>query len=394
MTPSAQTSSHAAVPADHGRITELDGLRGIAAAGVVAFHLFPGKCFWMWSFVDLFFVLSGFLISRILLESLRAQRFSLKYFWARRILRIWPVYYLAVLVVGACNWLWFGSDFLHGPYLRDVLLSLVYLQFTPLYFHGIGDATAMFYFPIGLLHIWSLAVEEQFYILWPLALMLLGYRRMPAMVALCIGAFAVGPVFRILGFAPALLLTRIDGLALGVLLAIVVTVRLHHRPAAGYRTWLLDQGFCWLALVPGLILVGPYFVRGYLHGVDGAEIFRQPWLVSGFALSYFALVGLVVYWCGRRLTAGLRLPLLTYLGSISYAMYMFHFPILYWITPRLEELCGNGHHWLVRGLTLVLIVGFAHLSKVLIENPILALKARFSQGRHAPLEEERAVTSS
>jgi peptidoglycan/LPS O-acetylase OafA/YrhL len=81
--------------ASEKRLTQLDGLRGIAALGVVLFHCFGSAFFWMWSFVDLFFVLSGFLITGILLRR-PLDGAALKNFWMRRILRIWPVYYLAL----------------------------------------------------------------------------------------------------------------------------------------------------------------------------------------------------------------------------------------------------------------------------------------------------------
>ena len=80
------------------RFPALDGLRGIAAVGVVLVHVYPKYTFWCWSFVYLFFVLSGFLITRILITSPLPTGLMLKRFWARRILRIWPVYYLALFV--------------------------------------------------------------------------------------------------------------------------------------------------------------------------------------------------------------------------------------------------------------------------------------------------------
>src|SRR5262245_54212173 len=79
-----------------GRTPELDGWRAIAAIGVVLLHLRSQPIFWMWSFVDLFLVLAGFLISRIVTQSHQGAGFSLRNSWVRRILRIWPVYYVAI----------------------------------------------------------------------------------------------------------------------------------------------------------------------------------------------------------------------------------------------------------------------------------------------------------
>src|SRR5438876_336938 len=86
------------------RILELDALRGIAAVGVVLFHAYPHTFFFAWSFVDLFFVLSGYLITTIVLRHLQAPDL-LKAFYYRRILRIWPVYYLTLIGVVVLNML-------------------------------------------------------------------------------------------------------------------------------------------------------------------------------------------------------------------------------------------------------------------------------------------------
>ena len=83
------------------RLLPLDGMRGIAAIGVTAFHVNPVSPFqfWAWSFVDMFFVLSGFLIGTILVRGISERTLSLRNFWIRRVLRIWPVYYLMLLLV-------------------------------------------------------------------------------------------------------------------------------------------------------------------------------------------------------------------------------------------------------------------------------------------------------
>lgn len=81
--------------ASSARFGALDGIRGLAAVGIVVFHAHFGAAFdWMWVFVDLFFILSGFLIGRVILRAMRAGGFSLRNFMMRRVLRIWPVYYL------------------------------------------------------------------------------------------------------------------------------------------------------------------------------------------------------------------------------------------------------------------------------------------------------------
>jgi peptidoglycan/LPS O-acetylase OafA/YrhL len=152
------------------RDTQLDGLRGIAAFGVVWFHAYYGALFsWMWTFVDLFFVLSGFLITRLVLQALVRDNFSLRNFMIRRALRIWPIYYL---LLAFCSFVVVVNYVATGDWRHtDGLLSApFFLQYTHHYlapgFHG-ADDQFIFWFH----HSWSIAIEEQFYLLMPLLLM-------------------------------------------------------------------------------------------------------------------------------------------------------------------------------------------------------------------------------
>ncbi|HVG42973.1 MAG TPA: acyltransferase [Chitinophagaceae bacterium] len=143
----------------------LDGLRGLAILLVVVYHNFGfiNYFFFGWLGVDLFFVLSGFLITDILLKT-REQPNFIRHFYTRRLLRIFPLYYLALilflLLIPAAN-----PTLLNVEYYRDnSTWLLLYLQ-NWLYIFNPTNQSALF-------HFWSLAVEEQYYLLWPFAVLL------------------------------------------------------------------------------------------------------------------------------------------------------------------------------------------------------------------------------
>lgn len=356
-------------------IRELDGLRGLGAAMVVAFHWTPTYIFWSWTFVNMFFVLSGYLISRIVFEAIQANRFSLSNFYIRRILRIWPVYYVSLAAIMVYYLLFKGSDVLHGPFLTDWLLSLGYLQFTPFYLQPGVDPNQIFHFLPGMLPIWTLAVEEQFYLVLPIALMLLtprlGLRRL---ACLCLAVAAIGPITRFAGFVPTLLMTQIDGLMLGIILAAITTSNMtEHGIDGGRRTTALFA----CALMLAAVALAPYIIKGYQQTPGAEELFNDPLIWSWANLLFFGIIGLIVLYPKNPYSAFLRTPFLVYLGSISYAMYVFHYPLLTFIKPRVLAWCGPELAWLGIVIMVIILVGLPHLSRQLLERPVLALKDRF-----------------
>ncbi len=147
------------------RILELDALRGLACLAIFIHHLAPHRFPWGWAAVDLFFVLSGFLITSIILNSFHERRF-LGHFYMRRGLRIWPIYFLTVLLLAA------ATPILPRPYDSYGLpYLLTYTQNVPLYWSYKAPQ-----FTSYLMHTWSLAIEEQFYLIWPLLVCLVGRR--------------------------------------------------------------------------------------------------------------------------------------------------------------------------------------------------------------------------
>ena len=193
---------------ERGRIVELDALRGLAAVVVVLFHSSQKRIPCGWAAVDLFFVLSGFLITSIILRHGSSPGF-LKSFYVRRALRVWPIYYalIAVLIV--------LSPLLARPtHWAGLPYTLTFTQSLPLYWSMISPTFSDYF---G--HSWTLAVEEQFYLLWPPLVLIAGRKRLPLLALVCL---AVSSFLRLRGFNITLLGARSDGLALGGLLAAIV----------------------------------------------------------------------------------------------------------------------------------------------------------------------------
>ena len=163
------------------RVRELDSMRGLAAIAIVVYHLWLIQISVLGAAVDLFFVLSGYLITSILLGHPPSERFLLA-FYARRALRIWPIYYLSLLFLVAINpWTPVPGSLDGLPYF------LTFTQGLPYYWQDTAPA-----FITAFRHTWSLAIEEQFYLIWPALLWLVGKKGLPwaAMALICLAVCA------------------------------------------------------------------------------------------------------------------------------------------------------------------------------------------------------------
>lgn len=348
------------------RVPELDALRGLAALAIVAFHLrFMDSAPALGTAVDLFFVLSGYLITTIILGQGRSPGFF-RAFYARRALRIWPIYYLALLACVALNpWLKRPES------LAGFWWYFGYLQHVPGYWGGETPPFSRLFS-----HTWTLAIEEQFYLLWPLAVVLAGRRRLRwAIVPLLV----VPTAMRTHGFHRHMLLTRCDGLALGALLADLLFDRdrvIAHRGA-------LRRGF----VVVGILAAFAWGVGcPLLARLDGP--IPAMWAIRAFALStaascwvYFAVVGLVLLAEGSPRLAPLRDRRLVHLGAISYGIYLYH-PFVLIFEPMIRAAVGlKLAPWMVDVAKIGSCIGLAEVSWRLVERPLLRLKGRFPYAR-------------
>lgn len=350
------------------QLPALDGLRGCAVAMVVLRHIayLGGQAgepapaavatFMLngWLGVDLFFVLSGFLIARPLLSG---QAFAWRVYIARRALRILPAYLFAM---AAAFWVPFyvvSTDLLHWRVLYHLLFLQDYLP---------SDIVVAF---------WSLGVEEKFYLLAPLVLPLsLRIRRLELQFALLLAILLLGPAARwltLMTVGPAqdyleyFALYRspfhacIDGLFCGVVLARIEALAPSRLDAARARTMF------WVgALALGFLMLS----HELLNQIDAWVSVLRP---TGIALLMGLLVAAVVFGGAPRL---LELAPLRWLGRISYSLYLIHIPLIY---PALEltRVMGGGFT-LFCGLHWALSLLAAQLMYGLIERPFLNLKAR------------------
>ncbi|HEX2922662.1 MAG TPA: acyltransferase [Chloroflexota bacterium] len=348
-------------------IPELDGLRAVAVLTVMMFHLqFRGFSLG-WSGVMLFFVISGFLITGILLDT-RDRPHYLRNFYMRRVIRILPIYYLTLAVAVAI-----------GAYLGQDMADIgYYLTYTQNYL--LGDTNFTDRLPVMLNHTWSLAIEEQFYLLWPLAVLWLSRNRL---LGFLVGLFAVSILARLLMLLtlnnPTLvytsLPTELDSLSAGAVLAVLVRSGINLRQLAAKAVWVG-------ALSGGIILA--------LVELNGVSSFWHPsgWATELRNLPFFTLMALfwasiisIVALGNSRLSPLLRLRPVRQIGKVSYGLYIYHFPVYVLVDLILPNLLGSGNQQLIDAATPATKVGvtlvLALLSWHLLEEPTLRLKSHF-----------------
>ncbi|NVO12667.1 MAG: acyltransferase [Rhodoplanes sp.] len=357
----------------------LDGLRAVAVMLVLWVHLpfvqgsVIAKAFWSvgqairagYIGVDLFFVLSGFLITRILLdERVRTGSISLRVFYTRRALRIFAIYYLCVAVY-----------VLAFPFDGEALLSLVTYTFN--YYHPFNPT------PNPLEHTWSLAVEEQFYIVWPALIAAIPLARgrricgtlvpgLAMLVALLLAATLEATLAASLIYMSSA--TRMMSLSLGAALAFR---ELAGAPTARWRPYAeLVAGTVLLAADQGARAIGLIPPGGWY------------WTVAllGYALVSVGTVSLLIA-SRDRLASMARTVLswrpLRYVGRISYGLYLYHLLLLFLLglAPYQVFTTGAPAAWVA--LAVVATFATAALSYRFIEAPLLRLKDRFGR-RDAP----------
>jgi peptidoglycan/LPS O-acetylase OafA/YrhL len=365
------------------RISALDGLRGIAILLVFLFHYAgtkghtPGGAVrfistvfgFGWTGVDLFFVLSGFLITGILYDTRDDPRYYTN-FYARRILRIFPIYYLVVVLFAAL------APFLGVHWQPAHLFFLVYLGYPAAILWPALTLVA----PLVVTHLWSLAAEEQFYMVWPWTIAKL---RAPNKILRACAIMGIAALFfRIAiravpglnpGWAYAFLPGRMDGLAVGAILAILVRSSWRQR----VQKWA----------APTLIL--SIIILSAMGSVRSSPSSDDPVIgtigCSIAVIGYGALLLLSLRegaWPQRALS---WLPLRT-VGIYSYGFYLYHFPLSVPLSHMKGYFIGWMHSASAGGAVYIIAcfainMMVAAISFHLIESPVMRLKSRFSYAR-------------
>jgi peptidoglycan/LPS O-acetylase OafA/YrhL len=368
------------VPMHKTRLLELDGIRGIAISAVFLFHLSQyshqfnetlfGKivaavCDLGWAGVDLFFVLSGFLITSILLDT-KDKLGYFKNFYVRRLLRIFPLYYLILVSVAVL--------FRTFPGLRtwyaDVYFSQVW-YWADLQNWLSATHSASEFNPSFLIHFWSLAIEEQFYLFWPFLVWWFDRR---SLLAVCSGLVALPLGIRLAvasmdtsDAAQHLLyfstVTRLDSLAMGAIAAICLGIEL---PRFQLRLYSMAIG------VPSLVALAFIVVRGPRNFWGNV-----PLETIGLTFTGAASVALLLYGLGGSFL--LKLTALRTIGKYSYALYVFHVPVIVLTSSLLTRAKVNGISFVIVLATVATSAtfGLAYLSWHFVEKRFLAQKAHF-----------------
>ena len=362
-------------------IPALDGLRGIAFCGVAGSHLFPGTprseaaklIAAVLSFgstgVDLFFVLSGFLITGILYDT-RTDPDFFKKFYARRVLRIFPLYY------GVLAFFLLLTLFFETHYNGELLSLALYLQNTSLIARPIYAYIGP---PLPLAHFWSLAVEEQFYLLWHM--LVFGLYRRKRILIWCVASLVLCPLLR---FGLALhdvayfaihtnTLCRADSLLAGALVALLLRGPQH------------DATLRWGAAVfLGGLLLACLLRSGVFTRTTGSSLYAVSvgWSYTALAA---ASVGLLVMALQRSvLQEFLSTALLRWLGRYSYGVYVFHLIVFTFLQKPAKQWVENigfskGAAVFFAGTAALLCSCLlAYVSFQYYERPFLRLKRLFA----------------
>jgi peptidoglycan/LPS O-acetylase OafA/YrhL len=319
------------------RLPQLDGLRAVAVILVMAFHFIP----WVGDYaplgsigVRLFFVLSGFLITRILLASRGDDMaVALRSFYVRRSLRIFPLFYLVLAIAALIN---------IGPVRNTIGWHVSYLTNVYLFDRGSWHGS--------ISHLWSLAVEEQFYLVWPFVVLLVPERRLPIVIAAMV---CVAPLSRMLiggEMSSVLPLSCVDSLGAGALLALPST-----------RRSMMSVGF-----LAGIPLTITSLAFGNAIAFDFGVSLSAAWLVGRAAKGFAGRFGAL-------LTAR---PVM-YVGTISYGLYLYHGFMPYMLGRYISGFVDMS--WLAQfALLTIATLAIAAASWRFFEAPVLRFKDRAS----------------
>jgi peptidoglycan/LPS O-acetylase OafA/YrhL len=324
------------------RIEQLDGIRTVAIAAVFLHHTLHVKLLWMG--VDLFFILSGFLITGILIGN-KSQSIGryFGHFYERRARRILPPYALLLVVTSVI----FGLAWAHQWYFYFFLMNFVLAFHVP--------------HPQSLDVLWSLAVEEQFYLLWPLVVYFLSEQAIawsaaavvlaaPFLRWFCTPLFAYHwPIYALTPF-------RMDLLAVGALIAILWRKRQDVIKRFGHYGLIFSA----LAL---LTLAALSRQPGFTTTANTPE--TNLWI---YELSLVACTGAILWALSGKGTGALTLSPVRYIGRISYTIYLIHFTVLMVVARYLSGI------WAITGVTLIATILYAAISWVVLEKPLLVRK--------------------
>lgn len=345
----------------------LDGLRGVAIMMVMVFHATPHALIGGYIGVDIFFVLSGFLITTLLIREYdRSQTVNLKNFFMRRVLRLGPALLLLLLVFSCASLVFLTGENLKR-FLIDAVITLFYVA---------NWARALDIHPPDYLgHAWSLAIEEQFYLVWPIIfLVMVRYLKnrihwLWLTLVLALSAWAWRWGLLVTGATPMRLYngsdTRADTLMIGCALAIALSLNgVRQYMDTGARHWLAPLGF---AAALCLLVIALY------SNWEDPRMFKWGYFLV--AASSAVIIADMMRPCRAGEEGYLRrvlsLPWLVWVGSISYGLYLWHFPVFRVLYAAAFSPV------VVLALGSLVTFAIASASYILVERHFLRLKGRY-----------------
>jgi peptidoglycan/LPS O-acetylase OafA/YrhL len=337
---------------------DIDGLRAVAIGTVVLYHAFPSALPGGFIGVDVFFVISGFLISGIIFAEMEAGRLSLLQFYLRRICRIFPALALVLGLTCAVGWLWLlPNDWLRlGQEVRGG--AFFFANFVFMNQAGYFDQASI---QKPLLHLWSLAIEEQFYFAWPLAVFLVYWRTRALGALIWIGLIAsfVLNVAQVAGkpvstfYMPT---TRAWELLVGCLIA--------YR--AQFHKSMTSMIF---EVIENVISPEARAVLGLASIAWAAALFDSHQLFPGWRALFPVLGAALLISAGPKATVNrilLANRAAVFLGLISYPLYLWHWPVLSFATIYKGSTLTDSETWVL----VLLAVACSIATFYLIESPI------------------------
>ncbi|WP_414045210.1 acyltransferase family protein [Macrococcus equi] len=340
----------------------LDGMRAIAVVAIIIFHLNPKWLPGGFLGVDTFFIISGYLITTLLIKEYEIkQTINLAHFWYKRIKRLLPpVLFMMFIVVQYI--IFFDRELLY-QIKKDMLAALFYVSNWWYIFDGLDYFQSLE--PRPLKHLWSLAIEEQFYLFFPFILLLL-FKFMKKKSKIFIVFFVVSIISMAIMwilFNPSLSIsriyfgtdTRLQTLLLGAMLALIwPAYKLKEHPPK-YVVWFIDV----IGLIGFLFLIRSFFV----FTEHSASVFQGGLYVLGIFTLLFIMASVHPE---TFISKVLSLPVLTWIGRYSYSLYLWHYPIIVLMQSHFIQ---GQIPWYVHIFSILLTVIMAVISYHFIEQP-------------------------
>jgi peptidoglycan/LPS O-acetylase OafA/YrhL len=328
---------------------DIDGLRAIAVLSVVGFHAFPDWIFGGFIGVDVFFVISGFLISSIIFGNLEKNSFNYVEFYSRRIKRIFPALILVLVLSFTFGWYVLLPDEFQQLVKHIAAGSGFVSNFTLWDESGYFDNSAD---TKPLLHLWSLAIEEQFYILWPLLLRLVWKHKwnfLTLTVSIAVASFVLtiylvnnNPIAAF--YSP---LSRFWELMIGGILAYLTLHKPQHLPQRPN----LQSAIGLMSIAIGILLI------------NKDRAFPGYWALIPCVGAFLLISAGPGAWLNRNILGN---KLLVWVGLISYPLYLWHWPLLVFS----KIVLGRNLIIVDKLIIIAVSIGFAYLTYLLLETPI------------------------